>query len=50
MQSHFSEQKDLSYDASAPRDQYVSGKIGEASPAGYTHGKAAQRSAKDHVV
>ena len=30
-----------------PHDQNAPGKIGELSPAGYTHGKAAQRSTKD---
>jgi len=32
------------------RDQNVPGKTGEASPAGYIHGKAAQKSTKDQVV
>ena len=33
-----------------PCDQRVPGKIAEACPAGYTHGKASQRSSKDQVA
>jgi len=33
-----------------PCDQNVQGKVSEASPAGYTHGKKAQRSTRDEVV
>ena len=33
-----------------PRGQNVPKKMGEARPAGYTHGKAAQKSTKDQVV
>jgi len=32
-----------------PRGQNVTGNVGETSPAGCTHGKAAQRSNKDQV-
>jgi len=46
--SHFSESSDRSCDGSVTWPE-APWNIGEASPAGYTHGKAAQRSTKDQA-
>ena len=45
MSSRFSESRDLKYVGSAMCPE-CPGKIGEASPAGYTHGKMTQMSSK----
>jgi len=49
MSTHFSESKDPSYDSVAKWPEWPR-KNGNASQAGYTHVKAAQRSTKDEVV
>ena len=45
-----SPEREISATAVRSRDRNAPRKIGEASPAGYTHGKAAQRSTEDQVV
>ena len=49
MSSHFSESRDPSH-VRRPCVQNVPGKIGEASPTGYTHGKATQRSTEEQMM